>query len=459
MMQQTLTPIAPETQAALQLAQGIQRGAVAPMTPEGQPTVVGRMLQQVAPQPATPPMAGGMPPGLPQMRQNAGIASQIDMMEKQKAQQAMMQQAEAMANARRTAPVLGGGIAMAPGAQGMRMAEGGIVGYAGAGAVAAPDYSKAEEMRKQGLGAFEKYETEPPAPADIGQRMQAQEAEYRRQLQARGLDPDFLAKEIARREELSKREVAQYADREREERENARQNAIISGLIGARGKNPFGPYAAGSMESEAASQASIRKSQDAALAAQKAAAAEQFALRQAQHATAMGDWKSAQEWLAKAQEAKNALALEEGKQRIQAAGQMGQEATSAAQIAAQIRGQDVSKEVARIGAAAREGGIGGKAVNMAATRLQSNQEYKDISKALLEKEMLPSAAKAFEQKNIETLRARKKSLEAAMEAAFGLEPGVLEFTMKSMEGGGAGAGAGAAGALSLPPGVTVKRVQ
>ena len=137
------------------------------------------------------------------------------------------------------------------------------------------------------------------------------------------------------------------------------------------------------MESEAASQASIRKSQDAALAAQKAAAAEQFALRQAQHATAMGDWKSAQEWLAKAQEAKNALALEEGKARMQAAGQMGQEATSAAQIAAQIRGQDVSKEVARIGAAARGEGSDLKERQFRLQQLTKDPEYKSVQDRLV----------------------------------------------------------------------------
>lgn len=437
MMQQTA--VSPQLQALMTLAQGTQQGAVSPVTPDGRPTVAGQLLQQAAPQPTAPQ---GVPPGMPQMRQNAGIAGQIQAMQMQEAQKTLMGQAQAQQRAQQQAPVLGGGIAMAPGAQGMRMAEGGIVGYANGGGVA-PDYSAAEEMRKQGLGAFERYETEPPAPAAVGRQMQTQDEELRRQMLARGLDPDYLAKEIERRNKLSEREVALYEQREREARDAAQRRGLVAFLTGARGRNPFAPAVEAGQASDAASQAVIQKAQDAALAAQKAAAQEQFLLRQAQDQTARGDWKGAQESLAKAQEARNVRALEEGKARMQAAGQMGQEATSAAQIAAQIRGQDKTLEAARIGAAAREGGIGGKAVNMALTRLQSNPDYKKTADEIARYEAYPESIRdtPSAKARLDELYAKQKALESAMEGAFDLQPGTIALTLRNMRGAGAGAGA------------------
>lgn len=139
MIPQSQTPIAPELQALLTLVQGAQNGAVSPATPDGQPTVAGQLMQRAAPQAApggmTPP--GGMAPQMPQMQRNAGIAANIDMMKKQQAQQALMQEIQQRQQAQQP-QLLGSGIAQAPGANNIRLADGGIVGYADGGAVQYP---------------------------------------------------------------------------------------------------------------------------------------------------------------------------------------------------------------------------------------------------------------------------------------------------------------------------------
>lgn len=109
-------PLNPALQALLTLVNGARQGMVAPVTHEGTPTVAGQVLQHA----------------MPQAAQQAGTGAQIQGMQQQQAQQALMQ----MAQQQRPQPdPLGGGIATAPGAQGVRMSGGGIVGYAGAGEV------------------------------------------------------------------------------------------------------------------------------------------------------------------------------------------------------------------------------------------------------------------------------------------------------------------------------------
>lgn len=115
------------------------------VTPEQTPTVAAQVVGAATQQPA--PMQGGMPPGLRDITQDAMMGNQVQMHQQQQQQQAMqqalqqlIQQQQGQDNAMRF------GVAAAPGAQSVRMAEGGIVGYAEAGDV--EDVSLPERVRK-----------------------------------------------------------------------------------------------------------------------------------------------------------------------------------------------------------------------------------------------------------------------------------------------------------------------
>lgn len=112
------------------MAREVQRGQISLQRPDGGDTVaknLGRaMAEQVIPQ-AAPAM------GMQDALANAGIAGQIKNDQMQDAQQAVMAAAQ-QAAAQKNSPTLDPaalGIATAPGAQAVQMAEGGIAGYAG----------------------------------------------------------------------------------------------------------------------------------------------------------------------------------------------------------------------------------------------------------------------------------------------------------------------------------------
>lgn len=106
----------PALAAALTLDRAAQVGEFAPMTKEGTPTVVGGLMQKV------------MPPAVPDVVQQAGLGGQIQAMQMQEAQKAVMnqamQQAKGPAGLEGLNPQMGG------------FAEGGIVGYAPGGTAA-----------------------------------------------------------------------------------------------------------------------------------------------------------------------------------------------------------------------------------------------------------------------------------------------------------------------------------
>ena len=103
----------PALAAALTLDRAAQVGEFTPMTKEGIPTVVGGLMQKV------------MPPAVPDVVQQAGLGGQIQAMQMQEAQKAVMNQA--MQQARGPAGLEGLNPEMG------NFAEGGIVGYAEAG--------------------------------------------------------------------------------------------------------------------------------------------------------------------------------------------------------------------------------------------------------------------------------------------------------------------------------------
>jgi hypothetical protein len=118
------SPVNPALEGVLQLANKIN-----PVTPEGRPTVAQSLIDR-----ATSMMAPPMQPSVQDIAQDAGMGSQIQMMQQQQQEQQMqqamqqlMQQQGSQDNAMRF------GVAAAPGAQSIGMAEGGIVGYSTAG--------------------------------------------------------------------------------------------------------------------------------------------------------------------------------------------------------------------------------------------------------------------------------------------------------------------------------------
>ena len=100
---------------------------ISPVTPEGTPTVASQVMQAaqqaMAPQPQMP--------NVQDIAQDAGIGNQVQMQQQQAQQQEMMQALQQMMQQRQQQDnAMRFGVAAAPGAQSVRMAEGGIVGYA-----------------------------------------------------------------------------------------------------------------------------------------------------------------------------------------------------------------------------------------------------------------------------------------------------------------------------------------
>lgn len=114
------TQIPEALMGAMLIEQGAQKGQFQPVTRDGQPTVAARLMQQATPQPA----------GVEQALGQAGLAGQIEAMKMQQAQQALMQQAMAQRQPQMLAR--GGLTSLNFDIDGF--ADGGIVGYAAAGA-------------------------------------------------------------------------------------------------------------------------------------------------------------------------------------------------------------------------------------------------------------------------------------------------------------------------------------
>lgn len=112
------------------LEQGMQQGRVSPTTPQGGPTVAAQLAQAAQAPMQQPAMQGAI--------QQAGIAAQIQAMKQQQMQQALQQLAAQQVQQQ----PMDMGIAAAPGAQSVRMAGGGIVGYAEPGEVSEEEIAR-----------------------------------------------------------------------------------------------------------------------------------------------------------------------------------------------------------------------------------------------------------------------------------------------------------------------------
>lgn len=142
------SPVPPALQALMALTEGLQRGQVAPTTPDGQPTIASQAVQAAAPQAAPQP---GLP-GMQQAMQGAKVGAQQSMQDQQEGMQLLQNMVK-----QQRAPQ--GGILGAPGAQGgPRMAEGGIVGYAGGGLSVEELEAQLgdQERRRQEAGAMQR---------------------------------------------------------------------------------------------------------------------------------------------------------------------------------------------------------------------------------------------------------------------------------------------------------------
>ena len=124
----------------LEMAREVESGQMALQTRQGNDTVaksLGRaMAEQVMPK--TEAMA---PAGMRNALMNAGIAGQIQTDKMADIQKALQQMAARQAQAQENAPPIDmAGIAAAPGAQTVQMAEGGIAGYTEGGSTVNPEF-------------------------------------------------------------------------------------------------------------------------------------------------------------------------------------------------------------------------------------------------------------------------------------------------------------------------------
>lgn len=144
------TAINPALAAAMTLERAAQVGEFSPVTPDGSPTVAAQLMQRAA------------PPSVPQVAQQAGLGGQIQAMQQQQAQQALMQQAMQQ----RQAPAGLTGLNPQMG----NFAEGGIVGYAEAG-VAEDEIESFISPEFGGASGMETNEPRLRVPSPRGDRM------------------------------------------------------------------------------------------------------------------------------------------------------------------------------------------------------------------------------------------------------------------------------------------------
>lgn len=143
------TQIPQELSALMALTKGIQSGTVRTKTEGGLDTIAAQKAMEAQQQLRGQPQAPA--PGMQDATQNASNAAQIQNMQQQQLMQAVAQMAQ-QGQAPQAQGILG-----APGAQTVRMAEGGIAGYAG------DEDSMVIEPEMGGSAVNPEFETELPA--------------------------------------------------------------------------------------------------------------------------------------------------------------------------------------------------------------------------------------------------------------------------------------------------------
>ena len=371
------TQINPALAAAMTLERAAQVGQFQPMTPQGQPTVAAQLMQQA------------MPPSVPQVTQQAGLGAQIQAMQQQQAQQALMRQA--MAN-RPPAGIEGLNPPMG------NFAEGGIVGripgYAVAG-VAEDEQKRLAQIRseyEQEVGKFmedvpyvpggttekvpteessesgietllpeaeaiyapatqelEKLRTTPPTGQEVTQYLQEMDPAQRAYYVSKGIDPDALMKREAENKRMFDAQRALLQERMSREQEGdtflSRAGAALRGFQQLKGQG-IGGGILGSYEKLArqveSGQLRMDQLKDAELKINELEVGSRRSLEDARRSIAEGDWKKAQGDLANSQR----MANDATKLRADLKSKIGA-------AAVQMRGQDVRAETSKYAADVR----------------------------------------------------------------------------------------------------------
>ena len=168
----------------------------------------------------------------------------------------------------------------------------------------------AAAMRQQALDELGKFRDQ-ATPEQIRAQAEATANTRREFERSQGIDPEFLAKQIADAERRGKERMS-YADRLAAELDERRKDeGIINFLLGARGLKGqgigevFRTGALSSREAASMSRAEARKIQEMRLAYEDASVKERQSLEMARRAIAAGDWKSGQDYMANAQKFHN----------------------------------------------------------------------------------------------------------------------------------------------------------
>ncbi len=340
-MQEQQTQIPEALLGAMMLGQAAQSGQFQPTTPDGTPTVAAKLMQQ-----ATAPMMG-----VAQAAEQAGLAGQIEAMQMQKAQQALMN------NAMQRQQV-GGLEAMSPPMG--NYAYGGIVGYAGdeesfvvepaqAGSAAQPAQVNVGEETPEaqfalGLEALRRAQGQEVPNQRILDRLQQREQARQQFLQGEGVSPKFLEEEAAKIQQRGDEQAKYYADLAAAKRAQQQEDARMQFFLGARGAQ-FGEAmrtgAEAAIRGEKATEAAVERLNELRFDIQNLAAKERRLLDKARFDIANGKFDNVDKELQEAEKTRQQRELKEVDLRRQMAMEYGRSERAAETEETRRRGQDM----------------------------------------------------------------------------------------------------------------------
>lgn len=307
-MQEQQTQIPEALLGAMMLGQAAQSGQFQPTTPDGTPTVAAKLMQQ-----ATAPMMG-----VAQAAQQAGLAGQIEAMQMQKAQQALMN------NAMQRQQV-GGLEAMSPPMG--NFAYGGIVGYAGdeeslvvepAETGSAAKIEVGEETPEAqfalGLEALRRAQAQEVPNQRILDRLQQREQARQQFLQGERVSPKFLEEEAAKIQQRGDEQAKYYADlaaaKRAQQEEDARRQFFL-GMRGARFGEAMRTGAEAAIRGEKATEAAVERLTELKFDIQNLAAKERRLLDKARFDIANGKFDNVEKELQEAEKTRQQRELKE----------------------------------------------------------------------------------------------------------------------------------------------------
>jgi hypothetical protein len=297
-------------------------------------------------QQATAPMMG-----VAQAAQQAGLAGQIEAMQMQKAQEALMN------NAMQRQQV-GGLEAMSPPMG--NFAYGGIVGYAGdenslvvepaeaGSAVQMPQIEVGEETPEAqfalGLEALRRAQAQEVPNQRILDRLQQREQARQQFLQGEGVSPKFLEEEAAKIQQRGDEQAKYYADLAAAKRAQQQEDARRQFFLGARGAR-FGEAmrtgAEAAIRGEKATEAAVERLNELKFDIQNLAAKERRLLDKARFDIANGKFDNVEKELQEAEKLRQQRELKQVDYRRQMAMEYGRSERAAETEETRRRGQDM----------------------------------------------------------------------------------------------------------------------